>query len=61
MIMLINPRTSHNFIDVGFMKRKRLKTKDFEGFKVLNSNEKSTLVDHIVEHFGVRLQSCMVW
>lgn len=60
VMILIDPRASHNFIDAGFAKRKNLKTKGFEGFMVSNTNGKLTLVDHIVERFGVRLHSCKV-
>lgn len=54
MMHLIDLGASHKFIDAGFVK-KNLKTKQFEGFKVSNVNGKLTLVDHIVERFGVRL------
>jgi len=54
-MVLINLGASHNFINVGFAEKKNLKTKGFEGFKVSNANGKLTLVDHIVEIFGVRL------
>lgn len=60
VLVLIDLGASHNFINDGFVKRKGLKTKDFEGFRVSNANEKLTLVDRIVERFGVRLQSCVV-
>jgi len=57
MMVLINPRASHYFIDEGFIEKKNLNTKHFEGFIVFNTNRKFTLVDHIVERFGVRLHS----
>lgn len=43
------------------MEHKGLRTKDFEGFKVSNANGKLTLVNRIMEKFGVHLQSCVVW
>lgn len=55
VLVLIDPGASYNFIDDGFVERKGLKTKDFEGFRVSNANGKLTLVDRIVERFGVRL------
>lgn len=55
IIVLIDPRASHNFIDIEFAKRKDKKIKDFEGFQVSNMNGKLTLVDHLVEKFGVHL------
>lgn len=58
MIVLIDPGASHNFVDVGFVEKKNLKAKGFEGFKVSNAHGKLTLVDRIVERFDVRLQSC---
>jgi len=57
--VLINLGASHNFIDACFVE-KNLKTKGFEGFRVSNANGKLMLVDHIVERFGVRLQSYTV-
>lgn len=59
-MVLIDPGASHNFIDDGFVERKGLKTQALEGFKVSNANGKLTLVNHIVERFSVRLQSCVV-
>lgn len=38
------------------MKKKCLRTKEFEGFCVTNANGKLTLVDQIVEKFGMRIQ-----
>lgn len=55
VMVLIDPGASHNFIGEGFAE-KGLKTKGFEGFRVSNANGKLTLVDQIVERFGVRLQ-----
>lgn len=55
VMVLIDPGASHNFIDEGFAKKKGLRTKGFEGFKVFNANRKLTLVDQIVERFEVRL------
>lgn len=60
MLVLIDLSTSHNFIDDGFMEHKGLKTKDSKGFQFSNANGKLILVNHIVEHFGVQLQSCVV-
>lgn len=59
-MVLIDPRASHNFIDDGFVERKGLKTKAFEGFQVPNANRKLTLVDHLAKRFSVRLQSRVV-
>lgn len=59
VMLLIDPGASHNFIDASSAE-KNLKTKGFEGFKVSNANGKLTLVDHIIERFGVRLQSSTV-
>jgi len=56
-MVLINLGVSQNFIDEDFVEKKNLKTKGFEGFIVFNANGKLTLVDHIIERFGVRLQS----
>lgn len=55
-MILINPGTSHKFINEGFMERKGLMTKGFKGLKVSNANRKLTLVDQIMERFGARLQ-----
>lgn len=60
VMMFIDLGASHNFIDDGVMEKKGLRTKDFEGFRVSNTNGKLTLVNHIVERLGVRLQSCVV-
>ena len=60
VMVLIDLGASHNFIDAGFVEKKNIKAKGFEGFKVSNANGELTLVDHIVERFGVRLQSCTV-
>ena len=49
VMVLIDPRASHNFIYKGFVEKKGLRTKGFEGFRVSNTNGKLTLVDHIVE------------
>lgn len=54
-MVLIDPRSCHNFIDVDYVEKKNMKTKGFEGFKISNSNGKLTLMDHIIERFGVRL------
>lgn len=40
------------------MEKKNLKDKGFEGFRISNAKGKLTLVDHIIERFGIRLQSC---
>lgn len=60
VMVLIDPGASHNFIDVGFVEKKGMRTEAFQGFRVSNANGELTLVDHIVERFGVRLQSCVV-
>lgn len=54
-MVLINPGASYNFIHVGFVERKNLKAKGFEGFRVYNANRKLTLMDHSIKRFGVRL------
>jgi len=56
VMILIYLGAYHNFIDEGFMEKKNLKAKGFEGFKVSNANGKLTRMDHIVERFRVRLQ-----
>lgn len=55
MMVLIDLGASNNFIDVSSMEKKELRTKAFEGFRVSNANGKLTLVDHIMDHFGMRL------
>jgi len=60
VMVLIDPEASPNIIDEGFMEKKNLNTKGFEGFRVSNANGKLTLMDQIVERFGVRLQNCKV-
>lgn len=60
MMLLIEPKAYHNFIDEGFVEKKALCTKGFEGFKFFNINGKFTLVDHIMERFKITLQSYMV-
>jgi len=60
VMVLIDLGTSYNFVDASFVEKKRMRTKAFEGFRVSNANGELTLVDHIVEWFGVRLQSCVV-
>lgn len=57
VMVLIDTVASHNFIDARFTESKNLKTKGFEGFQVSNTNGKLTLVNHIVERFGVCLES----
>lgn len=56
VIVLIDLGSMHNFIDEEFVRKKGLKTKEFEGFRMTNANGKLTLVDQIVEKFSVRLQ-----
>lgn len=60
IMVMINPRASHNFIDINFAERKDLKTKGFEGFRVSNANGKLKLVDRIMEKLGVKLQRYVV-
>lgn len=48
-MVMIDPRASHNFIDINFAEKKDLKIKGFKGFRVSNANDKLTLVDRIVE------------
>lgn len=57
VMVLIDPRASHNFIDEGFVEKKGLKTKWFKRFRVSNTNGKLILVDQIMERFRVILQS----
>lgn len=59
-MVLIDPGYSHNFIDASFAEKKNMKAKGFDGFRVSNTNGKLTLVNHIVETFGVILQSFTV-
>ena len=59
-MILINPGSSYNFIDVRFAMKKDIKIKRFEQFRVSNANGKPTLVDQVVENLGVRLQGCVV-
>jgi len=56
VMMLIDLGATHNLIDEEFMHKKGLKTKEFEGFRFTNANEKLTLVDKILEKFDVRVQ-----
>lgn len=56
VMVMIDPEASHNFIDMNFAKRKELKTKGFEGFRVSNANGKLTLVNQVVDNMGVRMQ-----
>lgn len=56
-MVLISPGSSHKFIDEGFMEKKNMKTKEFEGFRISNANGKLILVDHIVKKFRVTMQS----
>lgn len=55
MLVLIDLGIFHNFIDDSFMEYKGLNTKNFEGFQFSNANGKLTLVDRIMEQFGVWL------
>ena len=55
VMVMIDSRASHNFIDINFIERKDMNTKDFEGFQVSNANGKLTLVDQIIERLGVKL------
>jgi len=58
MMVLMDPRASHNFINAGFTDKKNIKKKGFEGSKVSNTSQKLILVDQIMKRFGERLQSC---
>lgn len=60
IMVLINLGVSHNFINIRFVDSKGLKVKAFKGFKFFNTNGKLTLVNHIVDIFGVYLQIYMV-
>jgi len=60
VMVLIDFGASNNFINIIFMEQKNIKTKACEGFQVSNANGKLTLVDYIIERFGVRLQSYVV-
>jgi len=51
-MVLIDPGADHTFIDEGFVEKKCLKYKGFEGFRVSNSNWKLTLVNQIMEKLG---------
>lgn len=57
VMVLIDPDATHNCIDKNFVSKKGIKTKSFEGFRVSNANGKLTLVDQVVEKFGVRLHN----
>lgn len=52
VMVLIDLGATHNFIDEVFVRKKGLKTKEFEGFRVTNANGKLMLVDKIVEKFA---------
>ena len=60
IMVMIDPRASHNFIDINFAEKKDLKIKGFKDFRVSNANGKLTLVDRVVECLGVKLQGCVV-
>lgn len=60
IMVMIDPRASHSFIDINFVEKKDLRIKGFEHFQVSNANDKLTLVDQIMERLGVKLQGCVV-